>query len=179
MKYKISLGKRSGWITDSIIEHNINISKYNPLAGSSYIRLPKKVDHPRKGLINIQNNDDIKDCYKINGKQTIVMPKTGEYIKFKNYERKIKSPFMIYIDLEKILVPENNEKQNPKESYMNKYQKHIACSYASKLVRVDDKFSSPFKSYYLEKDVAYSFINNMIEESKYCSDVVKKRILKF
>ena len=102
MKYKISLGKRSGWITDSIIEHNINISKYNLLAGSSYIRLPKKVDHPRKGLINIQNNDDIKDCYKINGKQTIVMPKTGEYIKFKNYERKIKSPFMIYIDLEKI-----------------------------------------------------------------------------
>ena len=31
------------------------------------------------------------------------MPKKGQYIKFKNYERKIKSPFMIYADL----VPEN------------------------------------------------------------------------
>ena len=32
------LGKGSSWITDSVIEHNINISKYNVLAGSSYIK---------------------------------------------------------------------------------------------------------------------------------------------
>ena len=117
------MGKRSGWIIDSVIELNINISKYNPLAGSSYIRLQKKLDHPRKGLINIQNNDDIKDCYKINGKQRIVMLKKGEYVKFKNYERKVKSPFMIYVDFESILVPGNNEKQNPKESYWKKISK--------------------------------------------------------
>ena len=36
---------------------------------------------------------------------------------------------------------EDNEKQNPKESYTSKYQKHIASSYAYKLVCVDDKFS--------------------------------------
>ena len=35
------LGKYSGWIIDLEIEHNINISKYNLLAGSSYINLPK------------------------------------------------------------------------------------------------------------------------------------------
>ena len=29
------LGKGSGWIIDSVIEHKINTSKYNPLAGSS------------------------------------------------------------------------------------------------------------------------------------------------
>ena len=56
------LGKGSGWITDSVIDHNINISKYNPFAGSSYINLPKKLDHPRKGLINIQNTDD-NECF--------------------------------------------------------------------------------------------------------------------
>ena len=38
----------------------------------------------------------IKDCFKTNGKQTIKMPKKDEFIKFKNYERKIKSPVMIY-----------------------------------------------------------------------------------
>ena len=32
------LGKGSSWITDSVIEHNINISKYNVLADSSYIK---------------------------------------------------------------------------------------------------------------------------------------------
>ena len=58
-----SLGKGSGWIIDSIIDHTIRISKYNPLAGSSYIKLPKELDHPRKGLIEIQNTDD-NACFK-------------------------------------------------------------------------------------------------------------------
>ena len=39
----------------------------------------------------------IKNYFKINGKQRIIMPKTDEYRKFKKYERKIKSPFMIYV----------------------------------------------------------------------------------
>ena len=54
------LRKGSGWIIDSIIDHTISISKYSPLAGSSYIKLPKELNHPRKGLINIQNIDDNK-----------------------------------------------------------------------------------------------------------------------
>ena len=53
-----SLGKDSDSITDSVIDHIISISKYNPLAGNSYIKLPKELDSPRKGLINIQNIDD-------------------------------------------------------------------------------------------------------------------------
>ena len=35
---------------------------------------------------------------------------------------------MIYADFESILVPEDNGKQNPNESYTNKYQ-HVDCSY--------------------------------------------------
>ena len=60
---KKSLEKGSGLITDSIIEHNMTVSKYNPLAGTSYIKLPKQLDHPRKYLINIQNIDD-NECFK-------------------------------------------------------------------------------------------------------------------
>ena len=36
-KIQKSLGQSSSWIIDLIIDRNINISKYNPLAGSSYI----------------------------------------------------------------------------------------------------------------------------------------------
>ena len=68
-------------------------------------------------------------------------------------------------------------KANPEESYTNKYQKHIACSYAYKLVCVDDKFIKPFKTY-LDKDVVRNFINNMIQENKYCSDVIIKHLTK-
>ena len=59
------------------------------------------------------------------------MPEKGEYVKFKNYKRGIKSPFMIFLDFESIPVSENNRKQNPDESCMNKYQKHVSCGYAS------------------------------------------------
>ena len=49
----------------------------------------------------------IKDCFKINGKQTIKMPKKGKYVKFKNFERKIKSPFIIFADFESFLALED------------------------------------------------------------------------
>ena len=39
-----SLEQGSGWIIDSVIDRNINISKYNLLADSSYIKLPKELD---------------------------------------------------------------------------------------------------------------------------------------
>ena len=35
---QMSLRKGSGWIIDSVIDHTISISKYKPLAGSSYIK---------------------------------------------------------------------------------------------------------------------------------------------
>ena len=75
------------------------------------------------------------------------MPTKSEYVRFKNYERKIKSPLLIYADFESILVPEDDGKQNPEESYRNKYQTHIACSYFYKLVYVGDTFSKPFKAW--------------------------------
>ena len=54
---------------------------------------------------------------------------------------------MIYAVFESILVLEDNRKQNPNESYTNKYQKYVACSYGYKLVCVDHKLSKPFKSH--------------------------------
>ena len=87
------------------------------------------------------------------------LPPKCEYIRFKSYDRKVKLSFMIYADFESISVRETNGKQNPDESFTNKYQKHVACSYGYKLVCVDDKFSKTFKSY-LGEDVVYNFINS-------------------
>ena len=39
-----------GWIIDSVIDHNISISKYSLLAGSSYIKLLNLVRLPRKRI---------------------------------------------------------------------------------------------------------------------------------
>ena len=48
----------------------------------------------------------LKDYFKIKGKLRIQIPKKGEQVKFKNFERKIKTSFMIYPDFEGILVSE-------------------------------------------------------------------------
>ena len=42
----------------------------------------------------------IKYCFKINGEQTIKMPNKGEYVKVKNFERKI-------IKIQMSLIPAN------------------------------------------------------------------------
>ena len=57
--YRINawINRGSGWIIESIESQYINISTYRPLAGNSYIDLPIELKHPKKGLINIKNND--------------------------------------------------------------------------------------------------------------------------
>ena len=55
-------GEGSGWIIDEIDNIHINISKYEPLTGSSYLPLPKELNHSSKGLISIKNKDIY--CFK-------------------------------------------------------------------------------------------------------------------
>ena len=65
---------------------------------------------------------------------------------------------MIYAGFESMLVSEDNVKQNLNKlssPYINKYQKHVACSYGCRLSCVDTKFSKPFKSYL--EDVVFNF----------------------
>ena len=52
----------SGWVIGKIDSHCINVTTYRPLNGSSYIVLPTKLRNPKKGLINIKNNDD--ECFR-------------------------------------------------------------------------------------------------------------------
>ena len=99
-------------------------------------------------------------------------------MKFKNYTRKIKLPFMIYADFECILVPQNNENKKPVESYTKKYQNHVGFSSGYKLPYVNnDQFSKYFKSY-LAYDAVHTFITNLAEESKCCCRVMKKHFNK-
>ena len=51
------INRESGWIIELIESQYINISTYRRLVGSSYIDLSIELKHPKKGLINIKNND--------------------------------------------------------------------------------------------------------------------------
>ena len=73
------------------------------------------------------------------------MAKKSQFVRFTNYERKIKSSFMVYTNIKSNLVPGNDRKQSRDKSYTKKYQKHVFYSYGYQLVCVDDKLCKPFK----------------------------------
>ena len=56
------LSEGSGWTIVEIRSHYVNIVKYLPLRGSSYIQLPKELRNSMCGLINLQNKDN--ECFR-------------------------------------------------------------------------------------------------------------------
>ena len=66
----------------------------------------------------------IKDCFKINDEQKIKIPRKMNTLFLKRNWKKNK------ISIRNIQI----KNQNPDESYTNKDQKHVACSYGYKLV---------------------------------------------
>ena len=56
------ISEGSAWIIKSIDGHFINVVKYRPLRGSSYIPLPEELQNSAKGIINMKNNDD--ECFR-------------------------------------------------------------------------------------------------------------------
>jgi hypothetical protein len=49
----------SNWNILNIESHYVNIAMYKPLAGSSYMELPKDISNSKCGLINIKNDDNM------------------------------------------------------------------------------------------------------------------------
>ena len=64
IKHKLDIwtGEGSGWIVDKIEDIHMDIANYDPLAGSSYIPLPRELNNSMKGLINLKNKDN--ECFK-------------------------------------------------------------------------------------------------------------------
>ena len=48
----------SGWVVDEILEAIINVARYQPLRGGSYMPLPEKLKR-KKAIINIKNRDNM------------------------------------------------------------------------------------------------------------------------
>ena len=287
------ISEGSAWLIQSVNSHFINLVKYQPLRGSSYIPLPKELQNSAKGIINIKNNDNecfrwchirqlnpqkkdpqrvklcdrefvknldysgidffgyekkqpypiyvskekfetrlnlllitedevkhyclIKDfnkfmfrqtkhkcrkhfcmyclqcfstesilekhkvdCIEINGTQSIKMPKPGTKIFFKNYSKQLPAPFVIYADFEAITekIPDPQGDDQEKRPNTEQYQKHIDCGYGYKVVCCyDEEFSKPIKIYRGKKAV-HKFMEDMLDEVKWCQNIVKKHFSK-
>ena len=58
-----------------------------------------------------------------------------------------------------------------------KYQDHVPCSFAYKVVCIDDRFTKPIVVYRGE-NAAYEFIKAILKEYKYCKKVMNKHFNK-
>ena len=78
-------------------------------------------------------------CLSINGKRTVKL-RNGS-IRFKNIFKQFVVPFRIYPGFESVLKGVKSIDGNNNASYTRKYQAHISCSVAYKVVCIDDKLS--------------------------------------
>ena len=98
-----------------------------------------------------------ENCLSINGKQSVKLEKG--IIEFENYSKQIPVPFKIYADFECNL----RSVESYEGSYTKKYQHHVPCSFAYKVVCIDDRFTKPIVVYRGENAV-YEFIEAILKE---------------
>ncbi|XP_022799901.1 uncharacterized protein LOC111337802 [Stylophora pistillata] len=95
------------------------------------------------------------------------MPEPDTFLFFKNHQRKIDVPFVIYADFESILKPLNSAQPFPEKCYTDKKQLHIPVSFCFYIkCSFDDQYSKLVE--YIAKsedeDVAQIFVNMLEEE---------------
>ena len=110
-------------------------------------------------------------CLSVNRAQSVRLEK--ETTEFKKYFKQIPVRFYVYTDfgcnLESV--------ESYEGSYSKKYQDRITCSFAYKLVCVDDKFSNSIVLFRGE-NAAYKFIKAIFKEYECCKKVIKKHFNK-
>ena len=119
-------------------------------------------------------NNHKENCIQVNGQQAIKMPdKDNNILKFNNFHKQQPVPFVIYADFEAITEKVQGCQPDSNKSYTEAYQRHTDCGYGYKVVCCyDDKHTKPIQLYSGEKAV-YKFMQNMLEEVKYCKKVMK------
>ena len=65
----------SGWVLERIMVAYVNVARYQPLRGGTYLELPQKLKN-KKAIINVQNRDE--ECLKWAIRAALFPPKNGK-----------------------------------------------------------------------------------------------------
>ena len=114
---------------------------------------------------------DKENCLNINGKQSVKLVKG--ITELENHFKQIPVSFKTYADFELNL----RGVERYKGYYKRKYQDHVPCNFAYKVVCDDDTFIKPIVVYRGE-NAAYEFIKAILKEYKYCRKVMNKHFKK-
>ena len=112
-----------------------------------------------------------EDCLSINGKQPVNLEEG--IIEFENYFKQIPVQFKTYADFECNL----RSIESYEGSHTKRCQDHFPCSFAYKVICVDDRFTKLIVVYRGENET-YRFIKAILTEYKYCRKVINKHFNK-
>ena len=115
-----------------------------------------------------------EECLVYNGTQKIEMPEPGTKVYFKNHQKQLPVPFVIYADFEAITKKIDTCSPSQEKSYTHAYQRHEASGFGYKVVcHYDKQYSKPVMIYRGE-NVVEKFIENLFEEVKNCQEVIER-----
>ena len=117
------------------------------------------------------------EYYKEYNEVKINMPKEGTILKFKNYDRKERVPFIVYADFECFIKPIQTCEPNPKSSYTKQYQKHEPTSFRYYINCFDDKVYEPKLESYTGQDAAQKFVEMLEKDIREITNIPEKKMI--
>ena len=95
----------------------------------------------------------------------VIMPEKGTMLSFKNYQRKMRVPFVVYADFEAFTEGISTCSPNDDKSYTNQYQKHKPCSFSYYIKCFNGELFPPQLRHYTIKErgenVGKVFVENL------------------
>ena len=101
------------------------------------------------------------------------MPKKGknDILKFENYYKGERLPFIIYADTESLIKPIQSCEPSPQSSYTKKYQKHEPISFSYYIKCFDDNVFKPRLRSYTGEDAMQKFVEWLENDVKEIANI--------
>ena len=107
----------------------------------------------------------------------IKLPEEGTMLKFKNYYRREKVPFIVYADFECFIEQIQSCDSDDKEIYTKQYQKHEPSSFCYYIKCFDDKVYKPKIVSYTGEDAAQKFVEMLEKDIKEITSIPEKEMI--
>ena len=122
-----------------------------------------------KHLVYCRNHEAVK----------IVMPNKGDILKFENYYKGERLPFIIYADTESLLKPIQSRDSDPTKTKIktHKYQKHEPISFSYYIECFDDNVFKPVKRIYTGEDAMQKFVEWLEKDVIEIANIPAKKMI--
>ena len=105
------------------------------------------------------------------------MPGEGTILKFKDYQRSERVPFMIYADTESLTKKIQTCDPDPEKKYTKKYQKHEPISFSYYIKCFDDNVFEPRLRSYTGEDAMQKFVEWLENDVKEIANIPEEDMI--